>query len=80
VEFMKICLARAEAANGKRFKRIVYVGDGVWDAIACRELGWPLVGIAQGAHAGALTGAGAAVVLPHYPEPEKFLAAVRAAV
>jgi phosphoglycolate phosphatase-like HAD superfamily hydrolase len=80
VEFMKICLARVEAANGKRFERIVYVGDGVWDANACRQLGWPLVGIAQGAQAGALTSAGAAVVLPHYPTPERFFEAVRAAV
>ena len=80
VEFMKICLARAETANGKRFKRVVYVGDGVWDANACRQLGWPLVGIGLGAHADALTSAGAAVVLPHYPEPHTFLEAVRTAV
>jgi phosphoglycolate phosphatase-like HAD superfamily hydrolase len=76
VDFMKICLGRAEAANGQRFKRVVYVGDGVWDANACRQLGWPMIGIAQDTHAGALTSAGAAVVFPHYPEPQKFLEAV----
>jgi phosphoglycolate phosphatase-like HAD superfamily hydrolase len=78
VDFMKVCLRRVEAARGQQFSRIVYVGDGVWDAAACRQLGWPMVGIGSAAHAGELTSAGAAIVVPYYPMPHEFLETVRA--
>jgi phosphoglycolate phosphatase-like HAD superfamily hydrolase len=75
-DFMKVCLQRVEAAHGQQFSRIVYVGDGVWDAMACRQLGWPMVGIGNAARASELTSAGAAMVVPHYPKPHEFLDAV----
>jgi len=44
---------------GEQLHRAVYVGDGVWDANACRRLGIAFIGIGAGAQAERLTAAGA---------------------
>ncbi|WP_179954104.1 HAD family hydrolase [Denitrobaculum tricleocarpae] len=46
-DIMAIAQARATIQNAnKDFERVVYVGDGEWDAKTCRAVGMPLVGMA----------------------------------
>ena len=73
-DIMRAALARASAHYGcASFERIVYVGDAAWDVKACRELGWPLVVVADGADADRLIDLGATHVIPHYLDLAKFL-------
>jgi phosphoglycolate phosphatase-like HAD superfamily hydrolase len=51
----------------------VYVGDGVWDARACRGVGIPFIGIGTGSHAARLSAEGAVCVLPDFSDTELFL-------
>jgi phosphoglycolate phosphatase-like HAD superfamily hydrolase len=47
-EILGKSLAKAAAAQGlNSFEAVIYVGDGVWDARACRKLGLPFIGIAD---------------------------------
>lgn len=55
-------LGRAAAVNAI----FTYVGDGVWDLQASRELDWAFIGIASGARALQLAGAGAAEVRENF--------------
>jgi phosphoglycolate phosphatase-like HAD superfamily hydrolase len=80
-EIMRTALARASRHYGcDTFERIVYVGDGAWDVRACRELGWPLVGIGEGAQAARLSRLGAAHVVANYDPIDSFLHALEQAV
>jgi phosphoglycolate phosphatase-like HAD superfamily hydrolase len=54
----------------------VYVGDGVWDARACRNVGIPFVGIGTGIHATRLSAEGAVCVFPDFSDTELFLRSV----
>jgi phosphoglycolate phosphatase-like HAD superfamily hydrolase len=79
-EIMQAALARARAQHdGAEFARVIYVGDGVWDVRACRELGWPMVGIGHGTHALRLRALGTSHVVSDYAPLEPFLAALDAA-
>ncbi|MFZ2869038.1 hypothetical protein, partial [Zavarzinia sp.] len=61
--------ARAAAEHGiDEFEIRVYVGDGVWDAAAARELGIGFVGIGSGERAAALRAAGAQRVIEDYAD------------
>ena len=51
----------------------VYVGDGVWDAWACRKVGIPFIGIGTGARAEKLIAEGAVVVLRDFSDSDLFL-------
>lgn len=76
-EIMQTALARAAAHYGVgQFERVVYVGDALWDIRACRELGWPLVSIAEGAHAERMRTLGATQVIAHYQPLENFHSAL----
>ena len=76
-EIMQAALTRARAHHdGAAFERIVYVGDGVWDVRACRELAWPLVGIGHDAHARRLQSLGVSHVVPHYRNLSQFITAL----
>jgi phosphoglycolate phosphatase-like HAD superfamily hydrolase len=78
---MRTALARAQQHYGcATFERIVYVGDGAWDVRACRELGWPLIGIGEGAQAARLSRLGAAHVVANYDPIDGFLHALENAV
>jgi phosphoglycolate phosphatase-like HAD superfamily hydrolase len=64
-------IARADIMRHSRsiaadHQRVIYVGDGAWDAAACKDLGWPLIGIAQPRRAMHLYQAGAAIVVPDF--------------
>lgn len=53
--------------HGSRdFKKVVYVGDWVWDVKAARALGWNFIGIGSGETTQALQNAGAQIILPDF--------------
>lgn len=61
---------RGRAATEVEIKQTptCYVGDGIWDYRASRELGWDFVGIAEGQRAHALRHAGARQVYCNFRE------------
>ncbi|MBL9120013.1 MAG: HAD family hydrolase [Phycisphaerae bacterium] len=69
----------AEKAGVADFERLVYVGDGVWDARACRRMGIPFVGIASGERAERLRAEGTGTILGDYREFNTFCNAVATA-
>jgi phosphoglycolate phosphatase-like HAD superfamily hydrolase len=63
----------AGAKHGCQFSAITYVGDGVWDIRAARNLGWGFIGIANGDGAEQLRRAGASTVLRGFEPVTEFL-------
>lgn len=64
--------------GGTSFDSVVYIGDGVWDARACRDLGWPFIGIASdAAKIARLRSEGARHVFPHFLKAQAFLDALQ---
>ena len=55
------------------FDDSVYVGDGIWDARACRALGVPFVGVGRGGQADELLAEGAAHVFADLADGDLFL-------
>ena len=55
------------------FVSTVYVGDGIWDARACRTLGIPFIGIGSGERADRLVSEGAVCVFQNYSDADIFL-------
>jgi phosphoglycolate phosphatase-like HAD superfamily hydrolase len=79
-DIMRAALARAATHHGReRFDRITYVGDAAWDVRACRELGWPLVGVVAGEFSAQLPALGVTHTVPHYLDLDAFLAALESA-
>jgi phosphoglycolate phosphatase-like HAD superfamily hydrolase len=77
---MQIAIDRAISRHGgRRPDTIVYVGDGIWDARACRQLRVPLIGIATGTQADVLRAGGACEVLPNYADTAAFSTALSCA-
>jgi phosphoglycolate phosphatase-like HAD superfamily hydrolase len=72
-DILRIAAARAAEKYATPFARFTYVGDGIWDAKAARELGWRFIGIGSGEHANRLRQAGAEIVVPDYQPTEAFL-------
>jgi phosphoglycolate phosphatase-like HAD superfamily hydrolase len=52
---------------------VAYVGDGVWDARACRNLEVPFIGIGTGEQAKRLRKEGAAFVFANFSDGDLFL-------
>jgi phosphoglycolate phosphatase-like HAD superfamily hydrolase len=71
-DIMLAAAARARGA-GREFTRFSYVGDGVWDLRAARNLGWEFIGIADGQRAQDLRRLGAQHVIPHFRPASAFL-------
>ena len=72
-EIMRLAIERAaRCLGGPRFASITYVGDGIWDARACRALGIPFIAIASGSAAERLRAEGAAAVLADFSDAEAF--------
>jgi phosphoglycolate phosphatase-like HAD superfamily hydrolase len=67
-DIMRASLTRATRLHVRdSFESVIYVGDGIWDARACRVLGWPCIGIARDpAKAARLVSEGALTVLSGY--------------
>ncbi len=59
-------IEKASSQERRPFDRITYVGDGVWDARACREVGIPFIGRASGPKTAQLRDEGAANVVPDF--------------
>ena len=73
-EIMQAAVSRVMHTQRRTsFDALVYVGDGVWDARACRLLGWPFIGIAaDSVRAARLLNEGAKKVFPHYLDWQSF--------
>jgi phosphoglycolate phosphatase-like HAD superfamily hydrolase len=63
-QIMRIAADRAAEQHASGFARITFVGDGLWDLEAARNLGWDFVGIASADRADRLRRAGAAPWFP----------------
>jgi phosphoglycolate phosphatase-like HAD superfamily hydrolase len=70
-------LAQAEAHYQTTFERVVYIGDGLWDVRATRNVKMPFVGIAQREdRAAQLKAAGATQILRNFNDYPLFLSAL----
>jgi phosphoglycolate phosphatase-like HAD superfamily hydrolase len=72
VTIMQLSRQRATERFGEP-EHVVYVGDGIWDARACRNLGLPFIGIGSGERATRLQAEGAVDVLPDFSDLNAFL-------
>ncbi len=77
---MQRSLTRAACLHGRvEFDSVIYVGDGVWDARACRNLGWPCIGIAlDPIRAARLRAEGVKDVFPNYEDAVRFFEVIGA--
>jgi phosphoglycolate phosphatase-like HAD superfamily hydrolase len=73
---MMLSRQRAAERYGESFACTVYVGDGVWDARACRSTGIPFIGIGTGSRVTRLSAEGAVCVLPDFSDADLFLRSV----
>ena len=71
---MRLSQQRAVERHGMPLAGTVYIGDGVWDARACRHLGIPFIGIGAGGRAARLASEGAVRVFQDYSDADLFLA------
>jgi phosphoglycolate phosphatase-like HAD superfamily hydrolase len=72
---IRLSMQRATDRYGA-FGSAVYVGDGVWDARACRRVGIPFIGVATDGRAARLTAEGAVRVFPDFSDTDLFLSSV----
>ena len=72
-EIIGIAARQAAEKHATQFTKFTYVGDGVWDAKAARDLGWRFIGIGSGEQEDRLRQAGAGMVIPDYRPAEGFL-------
>lgn len=72
---IRLSIQRATDRYGS-FGSAVYVGDGVWDARACRRLGIRFIGLATDGRAARLTAEGAVRVFSHFSDTDLFLSSV----
>jgi phosphoglycolate phosphatase-like HAD superfamily hydrolase len=75
VDIMQCAFDRARTFyRQSEFETVTYIGDGIWDGVASRNLDYQFIGIGTGDRAAALLDTGAKCVFPDYREPDKFLA------
>jgi phosphoglycolate phosphatase-like HAD superfamily hydrolase len=72
-DILRIAANRAAEKHATSFSTFTYVGDGVWDVRAARELGWRFIGIGLEQQAHRLRKAGARIVVADYRAAEAFL-------
>jgi phosphoglycolate phosphatase-like HAD superfamily hydrolase len=74
---MQIAIDRAaRVPTAEPPDHVVYIGDGVWDARACRDLRIPFIGIATGKQEQRLRTEGAAAVFADYTQIAEMTAAL----
>ena len=73
---MRLSKQRAAERYGEPFACTVYVGDGVWDARACRSVGIPFIGVGTGSRVTQLSVEGAVCVFPDFSDVDTFLRSV----
>jgi phosphoglycolate phosphatase-like HAD superfamily hydrolase len=69
---IRLSMRRAAERYG-RFSDAVYVGDGVWDARACRSVGIPFIGVGTDGGVERLAEEGAVCVFPDFSGADLFL-------
>jgi phosphoglycolate phosphatase-like HAD superfamily hydrolase len=69
---IRLSMQKATERYG-RCSSTVYVGDGVWDARACRNVGVPFIGVATDGRASRLSEEGAVCVFPDLSDADLFL-------
>jgi phosphoglycolate phosphatase-like HAD superfamily hydrolase len=72
-EIMLNAARQAAQKHKVEFSDFTYVGDGIWDVKAARNLGWNFIGVGTGERAEALRQAGAVKIIPHFEPATKFL-------
>jgi phosphoglycolate phosphatase-like HAD superfamily hydrolase len=74
-DIIRVAIERAQAHHGvDGFRRTLYVGDGIWDLRAARDLGLPFLGVGRDAAAAKLRAAGATEVIADYGDAAAVLA------
>ena len=72
---IRLSMRRAAEWHGG-FSHVVYIGDGIWDARACRSMDIPFIGIGAGSRATRLSVEGAVCVFPDFSDVDMFLKSV----
>jgi phosphoglycolate phosphatase-like HAD superfamily hydrolase len=72
---IRLSMQRAAERYG-RCSSTVYVGDGIWDARACRNIGVPFIGVATEGRASRLSEEGAVCVFPDLSDADLFLSSL----
>jgi phosphoglycolate phosphatase-like HAD superfamily hydrolase len=67
-------------ADISEFSSVIYVGDGIWDARTCRQLGIPFIGIACGDKVERLKSEGVCAVLPDFQDSSSLDHALEKAI
>ena len=78
-EIVQAAIRRAIGSGGRSFGSVVSVGDGVWDVRTAARLGLPFIGRAKKGDADRLRAAGATIIVPGFPEPQRFRSILREA-
>jgi phosphoglycolate phosphatase-like HAD superfamily hydrolase len=69
VEIMKCAYRRSmELYQQSEFESVTYIGDGIWDGVASKQLDYQFIGIGSGDRANDLFANGAKYVFPHYQD------------
>ena len=76
-QIMRIAADRAAKKYMVEFSGFTFIGDGVWDVRAARNLGWTFIGIGAGENAERLRRAGADTIIPDYNPIARFLSILR---
>ena len=72
---IRLSMQRAAERYG-RCGSTVYVGDDVWDARACRNVGVPFIGVGTGGRASRLSEEGAVCVFPDFSDTDLFFSSL----
>jgi phosphoglycolate phosphatase-like HAD superfamily hydrolase len=76
VDIMQCAYDRTlEFYGGSQFQTITYVGDGVWDGIASKQLNYHFIGIGTGDRIADLFATGAKCVFPNYQNLAEIMSA-----
>jgi len=79
-QILKLSKERASSHYSEpEFCSVTYVGDGVWDMMAARSLGYHFVGVAAGSKAHRLKQDGASQVVPDFSDLDRFLGVLQEA-
>ena len=71
---MSCALQRAlKRYSQTQFDAVIYIGDGIWDVRASKNLGYHFIGIGTGARAEKLYSAGAMTIFSDYTNPNSFI-------
>jgi phosphoglycolate phosphatase-like HAD superfamily hydrolase len=62
------------------FESVTYIGDGVWDGVASRQLSYQFIGIGSGDRANDLWAHGAKHVFPHYQDLEAIMSSLAGSI